>query len=80
MGVEVFRGDPEIPVEKVEELFLHEVDFGDGEAEVFVSSYSGVPSPVLVLWRGVVEVLCGEDERGEEDAVDCTSHAFGYWR
>ena len=49
MGVEVFLGDPEVPVEEVEELLLHEVDFGDGEAKVLVASYGGVPGPVLVL-------------------------------
>ena len=50
MGVEVFWGNPEIPVKKVEELLLHKVNFGDGEAKVFVSPYGGVPGPVLVLW------------------------------
>ena len=29
VGVEVLREDSQIPIEKEQELFLHEVDFGD---------------------------------------------------
>lgn len=32
---------------------------------------------MLVLGGGVVEILSGEDERGEENAVDGATHAFG---
>jgi L-ribulose-5-phosphate 3-epimerase UlaE len=43
--------DVEIPVEEAKELLLHEVDFGDAEAEVVVAADRGVTSPVLVLRR-----------------------------
>lgn len=80
MVVEVFKVDSEIPVEKEEELFFHEIYFGDGEAEVGEAPHAGVARPVLVLRRAVVEVLCGEDERGQEDSVDGAAHAFGNGR
>ena len=62
--------DAEVVVEKVEELLLHEVDLGLGEE-------SSVLGPVLVLGRRVVEVLGGDDEGGEEDAVTSAVHSFG---
>ena len=34
---------------------------------------------MFVFGRGVIEVFGGEDERGEEDPVDGTTHAFCYW-
>lgn len=76
VGVEVVLCDAEVPVEEVEELLLHEVDLVVGEAEALVAADGGVAGPVLVLWRRVVEVLCGEDEGGEEDAVDGAAHAL----
>lgn len=33
---------------------------------------------MLVLGAGVVQVLCGEDQGGKEDAVDGASHALGH--
>jgi hypothetical protein len=76
VGEEVGLGHVEVPVEETKELLLHEVDFGDAEAKVVVAADGGVTGPVLVLGRGVVEVLCREDERGEEDAVDGAAHAL----
>jgi hypothetical protein len=77
MVVEVIIVDAEIPVEQEEELLLHEVDFSDGEAKVLVAADSAVAGPVLVLGRGVIEVLSRKDEGGEEDAVDGAAHALG---
>lgn len=77
MVVEILRVDAEIPVEEEQQLLLHEVDLGDGEAKVLVAANSAVPGPVLVLGRGVIEVLSCKDERGEKDAVDSASHALG---
>ena len=78
MVIKIFGHNPQVPVEKVEQLLFHEVDFGDGEAKVLVTSYGGVACPVLILWRRVVEVLGCEDERGQEDTVDSATHALGY--
>lgn len=77
VGVEILRIDAEVPVKQEKELLLHEVDFGDGEPKVLETPDSGVPRPVLVLGRRVVEVLRRKDERGQEDPVNSTSHALG---
>jgi len=77
VGEQVGLGHVEVPVEQTEKLLLHEVDFGDAEAKVVVAADGGVTGPVLVLGGGVVEVLCSEDERCEEDAVDGATHALG---
>lgn len=39
----------------------------------------GVTGPMFVLGAGVIQVLCGEDERGEEDAVDSAAHTLCDW-
>lgn len=57
-------------------MLFHQVDFGDGEAEVWVATDGCVTCPVLVLRRAVVEVLGREDERSEEYTMDCASHAL----
>jgi tRNA-binding EMAP/Myf-like protein len=75
--VKILWVDAKVPVEEEEKLLLHEVDLGDGEAKVLVAADSTVPGPVLVLGRGVVEVLCSEDEGSQEDSVDGASHALG---
>lgn len=75
--VKILGVDAEVPVEEEEELLLHEVDLGDGEAEVVVAAHSAVASPVLVLWGRVVEVLGGKDEGSKEDAVGGALHALG---
>ena len=74
MIIEILWVDPEVPIQKEEKLFLHEVHLSDGKSKVLISSDGGVPGPVLVLGRGVVEVLCGEDERGKEDAMNSALH------
>lgn len=79
MEVEILWVDAEVPVEKEEQLLLHEVDLGDGETKALVAANSSVASPVLVLWRGVVEVLSSQDESGEEDPVGGAGHALGNW-
>ena len=76
MRVQVLRLYPQVPVQQEEKLLFHQVDFGHGKAKAFIAFHSGVPRPVLVLGRGVVEVLGGEDEAGEEDAVDGAAHAL----
>jgi len=48
--IQVFIGNSQVPVEKEEELLLHEVDFAVGEAKVLEARHIGVTSPVLVLW------------------------------
>lgn len=46
------------------------------EAELVVlGGHVGVVGPVLVLGRAVIQVLGGEDKRGEEDAVGSTPDA-----
>ena len=80
VGVEVLGRDAEVPVEEKEQLFFHQVDLREGEAEGVVAAHGGVAGPVLVLGGGVVEVLGGEDEGGEEDAVHGAAHAFGHGR
>lgn len=77
MVVEVVFGDPQVPLKQAQKLLLHEVDFRQAEAEVVEASYGRITSPVLVLRRGVVEVLRGKDKSGEEDAVRGTSHTLG---
>lgn len=62
--VEIVFGDPQIPTEQAEKLPLHQIDFCQAEAEVLEAGHSSVACPVLVLRRGVVEVLGSKDERG----------------
>jgi hypothetical protein len=60
--------DPEVVVEEVEKLLLHQVDFGEREE-------SSVFLPVHVLGGGIVEVLGGADEDSKEDSVSGALHA-----
>ena len=79
MIVKIILSDSEIPVEQAKQLLLHQVDFGQAEAEAVKPTNSSVSSPMLVLWRRVVEVLSGEDERCKENAVGCALHALRNW-
>lgn len=79
VGVEIGLCDAQIPAEQVQELLLHQVDFGQAEAEAVVAADSGVAGPVLVLRGGVVKVLGGENEGSEEDTVDGAAHALCDW-
>lgn len=74
--VEVLVCDAQVPVEQEEHLLLHQVDLCEREAERLEAADGAVARPVLVFGRRVVEVLGGEDERGEEDAVHGAAHAF----
>ena len=76
MCEEIFLLDTGLPIEQEEQLAFHEVDLGDGEAEPAIPLDGGVPRPVLVLGAGVIEVLRGQDQAGEEDAVDGAAHAL----
>lgn len=58
---------PEVVVEEVEELLLHEIDFREGEVH-------GVTLPVLVAGRSVVEILGCTDKGGEEDTMTSACH------
>ena len=75
---QVLLGDPGLPVQQEEQLAFHEVDFRQREAEPVVALDGGVAGPVLVLRAGVVEVLRGQDQAGQEDAVDGASHSLGH--
>lgn len=77
VDVQILGVDAQVPVEKKEQLLLHEVDFGDGKAKVVKAGDGTVPRPVLVLGRRVVEVLRGKNERSQEDAVGGAWHALG---
>ena len=57
-----------VVVEQVKELLFHERDFSKGEER-------GVASPVLVLWRRVVQVFGSDDKSSKEDAVTSAVHA-----
>lgn len=50
---------------------------GDAARPVGVVPDLRVLGPVLVLGRGVVEILGGEDEGGQEDAVGCAAQSLG---
>lgn len=75
--VEVVLVDTEVKVQQSQELALHQVDLGVGEAEVGVALDGSVACPVLVLGGRIVEVLGRENQRREEDAVSGALHALG---
>ena len=76
---EILLGDAQVPVQKEEELAFHEVDLREREAETFESLHCSVTGPMLVLGTGVVQIFGGQDERGEEDAMDSAAHALCDW-
>lgn len=79
LGVQVVLGDSQVPLEQEQQLLLHQVDLGAGEAKGVVGGvHVGVVGPVLVLGRAVVEVLGGQDQGGQEDAVGGASQAAGH--
>ena len=49
VSVEIFGKDSQIPVEKVEELLFHEIDFSNRKSKIFETSDCRISSPVLVL-------------------------------
>ena len=79
-GEKILLGDSRLPIQEEEQLTLHEVYLGEGEAEAVEPLDGRVPGPVLVLGTGVVEVLGCEDEGSQEDSVDGAAHALGHRR
>lgn len=79
MDVEIIFVHVQVPVEEEKKLLLHQIDFCLGEAKVGEVANFGIFSPMLVLWRRVIEEFCREDEGSEEDAVDCASKTLCYW-
>lgn len=77
VGKEILTCDSQIPVKEEKELLFHEINFCDGEAKAFEAFHRRIPSPVFILGRAVIQVLGREDKRGEENAVDGTTHSFG---
>ena len=77
---EILVGYSQIPVEEEEKLLFHKVNFGDRETETLVAFHRRIPSPVFILRGAVIQVLGRQDERSEENAVDCATHPFGDWR
>jgi len=76
--IKILLGDAQVEAEEGKELALHEVDLLAGEAEVVVRGlHDGIVGPVLVLGRAIVQVLGGNDQRSEEDAVDRTPETLG---
>lgn len=57
MEVKVLFGHSQVPLKQPQELLLHQVDLCQAEAKVLKTTDCSIASPVLVLWRGVVEVL-----------------------
>jgi hypothetical protein len=79
VGEQVILCDSQIKVKQEQQLSLHQIDLGQGESEAFKTLYRCVSRPVFVLWTRIIQVLCGKDQRSEEDAVDRTSHTLGDW-
>jgi hypothetical protein len=77
---EVLLGDSGFKVEKIQHLPFHQVDLGETKPKALVTLDCSVPCPVLVLWRGVVEILGSQDQCSKEDTVSGASHALGHWR
>lgn len=69
--------DAQVPIQQEQQLFLHQVDLRQREAESVVPAHGRIPRPMFVLRRRVVEVLGGQDEGGEEDAVHGAAHPLG---
>ena len=69
-----------VEVEQVQQLSLHQVDLRQAESESFETFDGSVSCPMLVLRAGVVQVLRSKNQRSQEDAVNCTSHAFRHGR
>lgn len=81
MLIQVLLGDSQIPIQQEQELLLHQVHFRQRKPKSIKAAHDAVPSPMLVLWRGIVQVLGGKDERCEEYTVDRAAHALCYgWK
>jgi hypothetical protein len=51
-------------------LFLHQINLG--EIEDFRNLF-----PVHILWRGVIEILCGNDERRKKYSMPRAGKPYG---
>lgn len=80
MNKQILFRDPGIKVEQVEHLTFHQVDLCQTKSKALEPLDRGVPRPVLVLGARVVEVLCRENQRGQEDSVYGASHPLGNGR
>lgn len=81
-GLQVYQqillGDAGVPVQQEEELPLHQIDLGHGKPEAIEALDGGIPSPMLVLGAGVIQILGCQNEGGQEDPVNGATHALGH--
>lgn len=75
---EILVCDSQVPVQQEQELFLHQVHLRVGKPESFILVHQRVAGPVLVLRRGVVQVLGRQDQRGQENPVYGAPHSLCY--
>ena len=61
--------EAQIVVQKVEQLFLHEVNLSN------IKHYS-VIRPVKVLRRRIIQVFGGDNEGGEKNPMACARHTY----
>lgn len=78
VGIEIFVSDSKVPIQQVQQLFFHQIHLVHRESKLFVSSHRRVACPMLVLRGRVVEILGGQDERGQKDAMNGAPHSLGY--
>lgn len=79
LAVKVMLDNTKIPLKKEKKLFFHQVDLVAVEAKnISVVLNAGVVGPVLILGRRVVEILGGENERSEKDAMGGASKAASH--
>jgi len=74
---QILLRDPDVEVEEVQELSLHQVDLCQPKSEPIASFHARVSCPVLVLGARVIQIFRGEDEGCKKDPVDGASHALG---
>jgi hypothetical protein len=55
-------------VEKIEQLFFHQVNLGDVEED-------GIAGPVDILGRRIVEILGGDDQSRKKHSMAGTRHS-----
>lgn len=77
MCKEVLLGNSKVPVQQEQQLLLHEIHFGVGKPKPLTILHQRITRPVFVLRGRVVQVLGGENESGQEDAMNSTPHALG---
>ena len=80
MEEEILLGNSGVEVQQVQHLPFHQVDLSQAKTKSFETFDRGISCPVLVLGAGIIEVLCCQDQGGEEDSVHGTAHALGNGR